>query len=210
MKITKLVIAAALFIATAVSIQATVLMGNIPLANESATPDSLTASSWYTVGVTTANDATTRPLQNMRLDLTVSSGNPTIEIRSGATPPTTTGFNSFTFGNIGNVWTATPSAGFNFLPNTTYWVVVGATGLQTGSWLGSSPAGTYSLGLGASFVGTFPSGSGGGSWSYPFPAGGNPGLEVNAVPEPQEYAMLAGLGLVAFALWRRTMAAKIA
>ena len=201
--------AAALFLAAAASVQASVVIGNLPLANELNTSDSLSSSSWYTVGVNIPSGSSW-DLTNIKLDMT-STATPVLEILGPSTSPGGAVFSSFNApSQSGNVWTFTPSASFSFGASSTYWIVVGESGAATGTWLRSSGSDTpYTPGVGT-YAATYSSANGGSSWSFPFPSGGNPGLEINAVPEPQEYAMIAGLGLLAFAVWRRTTAAKAA
>ena len=67
------------------------------------------------------------------------------------------------------------------------------------------PGSFANLGSGVEFrIYGFTAEAAGGTWRLSSASGGV-GVEVygSAVPEPHEYAMLAGLGLIGFALWRR-------
>lgn len=207
MKTTKFLCAAATLLAAVTSIQATVLVGNLPI-NDLNTSDAISVSSRYAVGFTTG--ATAQTLDNIKLDLTLSSGTAGLDIRLGnSTTPSGSAFNSFGFPSIsGSTYTFAPLSSFTLGAATTYWLVVNGTG--TGTWLGNTPNQGYTT-TGASYLSTRYSSDGGVNWSL-FPSGGNPGLEINAtaVPEPREYALLAGFALLGFAVWRRTMAAKTA
>lgn len=114
--------------------------------------------------------------------------------------------------------TVTTFSGINvtLTSGTTYWLTVDASGGTTGSILAYSAAGTDTA-----------AGSGGGSYTFAgarttdssdtfstanttaFTGSNIPNFSVT-VPEPHEYAMVAGLGLCAFAAYRRRSTRAVA
>jgi hypothetical protein len=182
-----------------------VLIGNLPI-DDLGTSDALSATSFYGVGFQT--DAGSWNVTDLKLDLTLGASTAAVDIRTGTfnTPSGTAGFSSWSVsGPSGSTYTFTPTATLTLNPSTYYWIVVGANGAAT--WLRNTADIAYTTSAGFTYLGTKRSSTGGASWIGGF-AGGQPGLELNAVPEPREYALLAGLGLLGFAVWRRVTAAK--
>jgi hypothetical protein len=112
---------------------------------------------------------------------------------SASTSVTSASANTFTFGG----------GGFTLNAGTTYWLVVENTGGGSILWNksdggnGTTPtaangSGYNNEGFQANFFG----------WS-PTTDNGNIAVYTTAVPEPREYALIAGVGLCAFAAYRR-------
>lgn len=151
-------------------------------------------------------------------DLTVSlnadaSGLPGVLIDTLATPVPPTLLTDYNFTLGSSLWLA---------PETTYWIVASGTGTVSedyGWGWASSSTPTAETGLPGWTIldGVAGSADGGLNWSvYPYQiidlgtiqvAINQPAMfAVNLVPEPHESALMAGLGLFAFAAWRRRRA----
>ena len=96
-------------------------------------------------------------------------------------------------GNLRSTFASTGVSGASVEATTP----VGFTGLQTirADFYELQPAATLNSGAAATYLGYFQ-------------LSGNGSVSFTAVPEPSEYAALGGAGLVAFALWRRSRAAR--
>jgi hypothetical protein len=103
--------------------------------------------------------------------------------------------------NPSSLATYMPSAALAFSPNTTYWLVTGATAGDATINTTSNPAesGPWQLGN------TAYSSIGGGAWG----TGGSSVLffsvtaSASAIPEPSTYAAIAGATMLGFVIWRR-------
>jgi hypothetical protein len=194
-------------IALGAAVQAGVIIGNLPLGTQLAS--NYGASQGFASGFLMG--ASGLVLDSVKLDVVTSDGlAPDVSIWSSTSLnqstalPSSQIFNSFSYVQNGdNTWTATGST--PLAANTPYYVVVMATATQTGTWYRNTLAGGDAYAeSGASYFNTRVNVGG---WV----PSGSPyyGMDVSAVPEPQQYAMLAGLGLLAFAAIRRKLATKI-
>lgn len=98
--------------------------------------------------------------------------------------------------------TVTPLSSVTLQANTAYWIVLERDGGANATWYrGSEPSGDHATHLGRQL-----STDDGASWSgLSTGSTSRLGIEIvaSAVPEPEEVALVSGLGLVAFAVWRR-------
>jgi hypothetical protein len=101
----------------------------------------------------------------------------------------------------------TPPTSFSLASNTTYWVVASAAVRNNYLWnftTDTSETGEPGWTIGNTAYASYPAGA----WTALTEPGApnNPTLfavSVTPVPEPQDYALMAGVGLAGFAAWRR-------
>jgi hypothetical protein len=199
---------------------AQVFLGNMPAANDAGTPSLLTDVRFKAVGFTTpAGLPYNIDSVTVRLNNYTAADNPFVGFYTdaGGEPSNDTG--NPTVGLVGSWLTdAAPNAGtagnFTFVPagtitlaaNTTYWLVVGGEAAGTSfNWLNSNPSVAPTSTEGTTFVGyrgMVPNDPDPPVWAVS--AFFNP-MEIQAtpVPEPQHYALAAGLGLMGFGVLRR-------
>lgn len=138
-----------------------------------------------------------------------------VRLYSGSGTPSTLESVTFTIDGSTPLGTAVStvkynaSGGFTLTAGTTYWIVVengGDENFSTITWSKESGGGEAVLGAGASYVGAARNSKSDLSGTYTQAVSTSilPNFAVYAtVPEPHEYALIAGLGLVGFAAYRR-------
>jgi hypothetical protein len=203
MKAIKSATTAAALLALTIPAQASLLIGNLALDTQSTANAAYSATVWRAVGFTVGSSSTT--LTDIGFELTATGGNPVVLLFNDSTGNPGSVLDTLSVSGSGTAWTATPSATtYPLAASTAYWVVVEGTASVSGNWYYSSTD-TYTLNNGTTFGGTRVK-NGANSWGLS--SGGlgpnqYAGMNVNVVPEPHQYAMLAGLGLIGFAALRR-------
>jgi hypothetical protein len=175
---TKLYLAMAVVVAVAsMSMQATVLVQNMPVVETALLNFNSSSASYYAVGFSTPAGLAYN-LTSVKID---ASGAPALNIYNnsvGNQPGTL--FASLTSpGGVANIWTFTGTA--TFAPSSTYWAVVSGSGTWYGNDANYAQGGAVGAYVGRS-ISSFPINTWGAF------AGNSPSLQVDvtAVPEPGE------------------------
>lgn len=195
--------------------QAQVLVfGNAPFSTDGSafdggTFEATSAGYGYTPG-------STFTLDHIDLQLSTLSGSPTVtmQLYTGTGSPSGAAESvAFTINQaVGalDTYTFTPTSTVNLSAGTTYWIAISTTGGDVNWHTSDGVGGTAPSGDGTpaggwvNYEGTVLTGGTGGEARTD-----NPNFAVYAapVPEPHEYALIAGLGLCGFAVVRRRMGA---
>jgi hypothetical protein len=186
------------------AVQAQVVFGNLgpngdgPLSNTNVDTDTLPLAQGFLAGASDTLGSVTLGLYNL------NGGNPTpttVSIYSDASGVPGTAIQTSAAVNVGDKGLYTFSlSGVNLNGGDVYYIVLnnGASWYLAGSGL-SFTAATDHNASGYVDVGSY-SNSGPG-WTMA--GAGTLSLSITVVPEPHEYAMMAGAGMVGFAVWRR-------
>jgi hypothetical protein len=198
MKIIKLTLVMAVMIALTATAQGVVIMGNWGTGSS----DSASYTDGQAIAVGFTMGGTGYTLQSIEVGVASSSA-PTMALWSssgGGSPAPSASLLALSSptGSSGD-WTATGT--FSLASGTSYFVVVSGGG--GGTW---DIRGTTYTASGASYMNNAMDLGSGWISGVVSPA---LAMNINAVPEPQEYAMLAGLCLLGFAAIRRKLAAKV-
>ena len=172
-------------------------------------------------GFTTGSTALTLSSIDLSVKRGATLGNSAVRVRlftgTGSAPTTDTGLtfsisNGATLATTGSVFAMTPSSGsFSLAANTSYWIVLDnseTSGTTTIAWSATGAGGTSAVaqhGSGYTYAGAYGNSKDdlSGSTSTPSNIPNFAVFTTASVPEPHEYALVAGLGLCAFGVYRR-------
>lgn len=167
-------------------------------------------------GFTTGSTALTLSSFDLGIKRGITAGaSVRVRLYTGNSAPTTDTGLSFTLSGTlsqsGSVFVATPTTTFTLAATTTYWIVLDnaqSSGTTTLGWAATSASGTTAVaqhGSGYTYAGAYgnPQDDLSGVASSPTAIPNFAVFTTTSVPEPHEYALIAGLGLCAFGVYRR-------
>lgn len=187
------------------AVQAQVVFGNLgpngggPLSNDNIDTDTMPLAAGFMAGASDTLGSVTLGLYNL------NGGNATpttVSIHSDASGFPGTAIQTSAAVNVGNKGLYTFSlSGVNLTGGDVYYIVLN----NGASWYYAGSGTTFTTATGQNGSGYVDQGSysdSGAGWSIDGGAG-YLSLSITVVPEPHEYAMMAGAGMVGFAVWRR-------
>lgn len=207
---TKALCVVALSLGLVANLNAVIMIGNLPVdGGQQSEYDNGSGSPMMFFAIGFDTPATAYTLQDIVFDSTLNGSGVAVKMwtGSGSVPTANTGWTFNISGSAGSV-TATPtSPSYTLSASTRYWVSIESATSTSQYWDRETSPGKDYAGLAGDPATTFSAYYDGslGEWTADSVAI-RPGMQLNVVPEPSQYAVLAGIGLIGFAYLRRKVA----